>query len=105
MPVEEQEDGSCAGKEISTCEQNKAVRQRFFVAACDSALADQEAVFKAYEPGLLRDRLVPSDKGAATRINCLRAKWASSVEVSGDLSSGNIKRNSSLRQHLSSGQI
>jgi hypothetical protein len=99
MPVEEQEDGSCAGKEISPCGQNKAIWQRFFRGGIRFALANQAAVFKAYEPALLQDRLVPSDKRAA------RAKWANSVEVCGNLSSGNIKWNSSLRQHLSSGKI
>jgi hypothetical protein len=67
MPVEEQEDGSCAGKEISTCEQSKAIRQRFFRGGIRFALADQAPVFKAYGPAL-QDRLVPSDKEPRPRI-------------------------------------
>jgi hypothetical protein len=104
MPVEEQEDGSCAGNEISTCEQSKAIRQRFFRGGIRFALAGQAAVFKAYGPAL-QDRLVPSDKRAATWHHCLRAKWAGSVEVSGNLSGENIKCDSSARQHLSNGKI
>jgi hypothetical protein len=67
MPVEEQEDGSCAGKEISTCEQTKAIRQRFFRGCIRFALADQAHVFKAYGPAL-QDRFVSSDKRVATGI-------------------------------------
>jgi hypothetical protein len=104
MPVEEQEDGRCAGKKISTCEQDKAIRQRFFCGGIRFALADQAHVFKAYGPAL-QDRLVPSEKRAATWYHCLRAKWTNNVEVRGNLASGNIKWDSSLRQHLSGGKI
>ena len=105
MPVEEQEDGSCAGKEISTCEQNKAVRQRFFVAACDSPWPTRLLYSRRMSPVFFRIALFHRIKEPQPGLNCLRAKWASSVEVSGNLSSGNIKWDSSSRQHLSNGKI
>jgi len=55
------------------------------------ALADQAAVFKAYSPVFFRIALFHRIKEPQPGLNCLKAKWASSVEVSGNLSSGNIK--------------
>jgi hypothetical protein len=78
MPVDEQEGGSGAGKEISACERNKAIRQRCFRGGIRFARADLAAAFKACESAL-QDRLFPSDKGAATWYSCLRLKWISNL--------------------------